>query len=107
MAFCDADDIIHPYMYERLYNACKKNDTEIAISNALIREQPNKKTWNFKIKESVVYTFEEMMQKKDTADNIYFVGVWNKIVKTDTAKKVRFITDYIGRSFVYEDIAYT
>ena len=48
-----------------------------------------------------------MMQKKETTDNIYFVGVWNKIVKTDTAKKVRFITDYIGRSFVYEDIAYT
>ena len=107
MAFCDADDIIHPYMYERLYNACKKNNTEIAISNVLIREQPNKKIWNFKIKKSVVYTFDEMMQKKDTADNIYFVGVWNKIVKTDTAKKVRFITDYIGRSFVYEDIAYT
>ena len=107
LAFCDADDIIHPYMYERLYNACKKNNTEIAISNALIREQLNKKIWNFKIWKSVVYTFEEMMQKKETTDNIYFVGVWNKIVKTDTAKKVRFITDYIGRSFVYEDIAYT
>ena len=98
---------IHPYMYERLYNACKENNTEIAISNVLIREQNNKKIWNYKINKSVVYTFDEMMQKKETNDNIYFVGVWNKIVKTDTAKKVRFMTDYIGRSFVYEDIAYT
>ena len=48
-----------------------------------------------------------MMEKKGTKDNIYFVWVRNKIVKTEKARKVRFPLEYIWRSFVYEDIAYT
>ena len=107
LAFCDADDIIHPFMYEKLYNACKKNNTDIAISSILIRNQPNVKEWSLKLDHDLVYTFEEMMQHKDTKENIYFVWVWNKIVKTATARIVRFPTEYIGKSFVYEDIAYT
>ena len=107
MAFCDADDIIHPLMYERLYNACKENDVEIAISSILIRNQPKQAERSLKLDHDVVYTFDEMMEKKGTEDNIYFVWVWNKIVKTETAKKVWFPLWYIWRSFVYEDIAYT
>ena len=107
LAFCDADDIIHPFMYEILFNACKKENTDIAISNVLIRTEQNKNEWNYKIQNDAVYTFDEMMEKKNTKDNIYFVAVWNKIVKTEVAKKVWFITKYIWKSFVYEDIAYT
>lgn len=107
LAFCDADDIIHPFMYEILFNACKKENTDIAISNVLIRTEQNKKEWNYKIQNDAVYTFDEMMEKKDTKDNIYFVAVWNKIVKTEVAQKIKFPTQYIWKSFVYEDIAYT
>lgn len=107
MAFCDADDIIHPLMYETLFNAAKKENTDIAISSILIRNQPNKYEWSLKLDHDVVCDFEEMAAKKDTHENIYFVGVRNKIVKTETARKVRFTTEYIWRSFVYEDIAYT
>ena len=73
LAFCDADDIIHPYMYERLYNACKKNQTDIAIASILIRNQPEVKEWSLKLDKDVVYTFDEMMEKKNTKENIYFV----------------------------------
>ena len=107
LAFCDADDIIHPYMYEILYNACKKENTDIAISSVMIREQPWKKERFLRLWKDVVYTFDEMMAQKPTKDNIYFVAVWNKIIKTEIAKKARFPLDYIWKTFVYEDIAYT
>lgn len=107
MAFCDSDDIVHPYMYERLYQACMGNNTDIAIWQVLIHEIPWKKDWVFKLKHDVAYTFDEMMEKKSTADNIYFVAVNNKIVRTEVAKKAEFSRDYIWKTFVYEDIAYT
>ena len=107
MAFCDSDDIPHPLMYERLYNACIENNTDIAIWQVLIHELPEKRAWVFKQKENVVYDFDEMMEKKSTDENIYFVAVNNKIVKTETARKTEFSRDFIGKTFVYEDIAYT
>ena len=107
MAFCDSDDIIHPYMYEKLYKACIDNQTDIAIWQVLIHELPEKRDWVFKLKHDAVYTFDEMMEKKSTVDNIYFVAVNNKIVKTEKARMTEFSRDYIGKSFVYEDIAYT
>jgi len=107
MAFCDSDDIIHPLMYERLYRACMENGTDIAIAQTMIHEIPWKRERTFKLKKDACYTFNEMMQKKWTPDNIYFVGVNNKIVKTEIARKTEFSRDFIGKSFVYEDIAYT
>ena len=107
VAFCDSDDIPHPLMYEKLYNACIENNTDIAIWQVLIHELPEKRAWVFKQKENVVYDFDEMMKKKSTNENIYFVAVNNKIVKTETARKTEFSRDFIGKTFVYEDIAYT
>ena len=103
LAFCDADDIIHPYMYEILFNACKKENSDLALSRILIRTQPNVKEWNVNVEEDRVYDFEGLMKSKKTKDNLYFVWVWNKIVKTESARKVRFIS-WLN---VYEDIAYT
>lgn len=103
LAFCDSDDIIHPYMYENLYKTCKKNQTDICISSVLIRTQPWKKEWSIKLKEDKVCSFDELMSTKTTKDNLYFVWVRNKIVKRELARKVRFIP-FLR---VYEDIAYT
>ena len=106
-AFCDSDDIPHPYMYEQLFMTCKEQWTDIAIASVLIRDFPNKKEWYMRIGNDVVYTFEEMMKMKDTKDNIYFVAVRNKIIKTEIAKKVKSPTEYAGQRFPYEDISYT
>lgn len=103
LAFCDSDDIIHPYMYENLYKTCKKNQTDICISSVLIRTQPWKKEWSIRLKEDKVCSFDELMSTKTTKDNLYFVWVRNKIVKRELARKVRFIP-FLR---VYEDIAYT
>lgn len=107
LAFCDADDIPHPYEYGRLYAACKEYWTDIAISQVLIRTFPNVKERYYKVWKDVVYTFDEMASKKHTEENIYFCAVRNKIVKTEVARKARHPIDYAGKIFTYEDIAYT
>ena len=111
IAFCDNDDIVHPFMYEKLYNTCKEQNTDIAICPALIRKDIEDKerylTCSAKPERTVVYTFEEMVQNRGTKWNIFWVAVWNKIVKTETARKAKFPTDYTGPWVLYEDVAYT
>jgi hypothetical protein len=55
----------------------------------------------------VVYTYEEMMKMRESAENIYFVAEWNKIIKTEIARIQPSPTEYAGKRFPYEDIAYT
>ena len=107
VAFCDADDIPHPFMYEKLYNTCKNENTDIAIGQVLIRTLPTRKEYHYKMKENLVYTFEEMVKNRHENNDLYFVAVWNKIVKTEIAQKVRFSEAYPKQPFVYEDVAYT
>lgn len=107
VAFCDADDIPHPFMYEKLYNTCKNENTDIAIGQVLIRTLPTRKEYHYKMKESLVYTFEEMVKNRHENNDLYFVAVWNKIVKTEIAQKVKFSEAYPKQPFVYEDVAYT
>lgn len=107
-AFCDSDDIPHPYMYEKLYQTCKKQWTDIAIWSVLIKNLP----WGIRerfmrIWKDVVYSYEEMMKMRETAENIYFVAEWNKIIKTEIARIKPSPTEYAGKRFPYEDIAYT
>ena len=107
-AFCDSDDIPHPYMYEKLYQTCKKNNTDVAIWSVFIRNLPWWITERFmKVWHDVVYTYKEMMKMRETAENIFFVAVWNKIMKTEVAKLQPSPTEYAGKRFPYEDIAYT
>ena len=112
MAFCDNDDIPHPLMYETLYNTCKEQNTDIAIAETLIRKRPNDKERYLSCSERkndtvVVYDFDEMFEKRNTTGNIFFVAVWNKIVKTDIARLAKFPTDYTWPWVLYEDVAYT
>ena len=107
-AFCDSDDIPHPYMYDKLYQTCKKQWTDVAIWSVLIKNLPWWiREWFMKIWKDVVYTYEEMMKMRETKENIFFVAVWNKIMKTDVARLEKSPTEYAGKRFPYEDIAYT
>lgn len=107
-AFCDSDDIPHPYMYEKLYQTCKKQWTDIAIWSVLIKNLPwGIREWFMRIWKDVVYTYEEMMKMRESAENIYFVAEWNKIIKTEIARVQPSPTEYAGKRFPYEDIAYT
>ena len=111
LAFIDSDDIVHPYMYENLFNTSKKEKTDIAIATTIIRNNiyekelclnmPNKKS------DVVVYSYEEIMNNKHSKDNMYYVAIWNKIIKTEVAKKVEFPTEWPTKVILYEDCAYT
>ncbi len=111
MAFCDNDDIPHPYMYERLYQTCQNCWTDVAIAQVLIRTLPNTKEWyltcSARDEDVFVYTYDEMMKNRNTTGNIFYVAVRNKIVKTDIARLTQFPTDYTWPWVLYEDVAYT
>lgn len=111
MAFCDNDDIIHPLMYEILYDTCEKEWTDIAIAQTLIRKDIEEKefylTCSARKEDIVVYSFDELFKNRWTKGNIFWVAVWNKIVKTDIAKLAQFPTDYTWPWILYEDVAYT
>ena len=111
LAFCDNDDIVHPLMYERLFQTCKEYWTDIAICPALIRNDIENKelylTCSARPEKVVVYTFEEMVQNRWTTGNIFRVAVRNKIVKTDVAQLAQFPTWYTWPWILYEDVAYT
>ena len=111
MAFCDNDDIPHPLMYERLYQTCKEQWTDVAIAQTLIRTHPNIKerylSCSAREEDTVVYTFDEMMEHRSTKANIFFVAVWNKIVKTEVARLAKFPEGYGWPWVLYEDVAYT
>lgn len=111
LAFCDNDDIAHPYMYERLYATCLKEKVDIAICPALIRNDIEKKemylTCSARDENVVVYTFDEMVENRWTKGNIFWVAVWNKIVRTGVAQKAQFPTGYTWPWVLYEDVGYT
>lgn len=108
LAFIDSDDMIYPTMYEELMNVIKKENLDIAIGRTIIRTNFNQYHLCLDVipKENtyLVYDYEEMLQKKDrnSPDNIYFVAVWNKIIKTSLVKKHPFPLDNY-----YEDYAFT
>lgn len=107
LAFVDSDDIVHPYMYKKLYDATQASGTDIAIGQTISREEQNKINLILaatNITEPVsTYSYEEMIAAKGTYKNIYFVSPCNKIVRTSTARKVRY-QDHLP---YYEDTAYT
>lgn len=111
MAFCDNDDIPNPNMYKILYDACQKYNSDIAIAQTLIRKDVGVKEYYLKCSANtsneVVYSFDEMYEKRGTTANIFFVAVWNKIVKTSVARKAQFPTWYTWPWVLYEDVAYT
>jgi len=108
-AVLDSDDMVHPFMYEQLVDWAKTNNLDICISKVIIRENINDYRYYLNPeresdKDNVIYTFEEMIREKEknTINNIFFVAVWNKIIRT-TLTKAHPYPNYNR----YEDNAYT
>ena len=103
-AFVDADDIVHPLMFEKLMNAAEEYDTDIAISQVVIRNDYESSEYLLCSDPElpvIEKSYSEILN--DDKKRMYFVGLWNKLVKTNIARKVRFLDD----KPYYEDIAYT
>ncbi|MBR2828660.1 MAG: glycosyltransferase, partial [Bacilli bacterium] len=104
LAFVDNDDLIHPFMYENLMKTAKENNSDIVIGKTLIRKDIKEHSICLNLKENVQYTYEKMMLEKNnhTINNIFFVAVWNKIIKTNIVKEHPF-----SDSNYYEDTSFT
>ncbi|MBO7094682.1 hypothetical protein J6V86_00320 [bacterium] len=98
-------------MYENLYNACKVTKTDIAISTVIIRNDIKNTepclSMPEKNEDYIVYTYDEVIQNMHSKNNMYFVAVWNKIVKAEIIKQVSFPVKYPNSIVLYEDSAYT
>ena len=101
-AFVDADDMVTPYYFEKLMSAAKENNADIAIAQVVVREDFDRSS-SLLSSVPVEKSFAEIMGK-EKENIIYFCGVWNKVVKTEIARKVKFPED---REPYYEDISYT
>ena len=109
IAYLDSDDLVHYKMYEELYNAAIFCDAPIAIGKTLVRNKINEHHIVLDVPNPTndkyrIYTFEEMLENKvaQSQYNIFFVAVWNKIIRADIAQKHLF-----PKSNYYEDSAYT
>ncbi len=106
MAFSDADDILSPDMYKDLYRNIVKYDADVAICKTIEKDNFNHYNVVLQIQtmDPIVYDYEQMAHEKinRTKRNIFFVSAVNKIVRTEIAKKVKFID-----TNRYEDTGYT
>ena len=106
IAFLDNDDFVHPHMYEKMYSFAVKENLDVVIGKVIIRKDLGNYSICLDVKnynECFTYSYEKMMSEKfdNSFDNIFFVAIWNKIVRTDIVKKNLFFDNY------YEDTAFT
>ena len=106
IAFLDADDIVSPNMYKSLIESIKETNSDVSICKTLVRNNLDDDQYVLDVKcdKYKTYTYEDMIREKElnSYDNIYFVALWNKVMKTDVATKYKF-----PESKYYEDSAYT
>ena len=109
IAFVDNDDMVHPYMYEELFMAAIESFADVAIAKTVIREDIHNYTvyMDYKRdskKDYFVYDYYTMIDISENMKprSIYFVAIWNKIIKASVAKG-----KYFDKQNYYEDQAYT
>lgn len=110
IGFMDADDYIHPQMYEILIGVAAKNDSKIVMCNIAAISEKEKpifdhvKTENLQVvTQELEEIYSNMFSKSDT--EIPFLVVWNKIFKREIAKKIN-VTFHGGEDSVFDFEAY-
>lgn len=101
VSFVDSDDWVSLNFIEKMYNAAKKNDADIAVSG-VVRTKKHKKTPIIKyLKEKVTDNYIEKLEICDIPTHCY---VWNKLYK-----KQALIDSNItfAKGKIYEDILFT
>ncbi|MDO4935921.1 MAG: glycosyltransferase family 2 protein [Phascolarctobacterium sp.] len=115
VAFVDADDLVHPLMYQRLVKAALDNNSDIAIGQTYTLRY-NKETKLFErgkcmfirepylsMQNVFVESYNKILQNKGEPDGLYFDSPCNKIIRRNVAKKAHFIEECV----MYEDYSYT
>ncbi|MBD5401502.1 glycosyltransferase [bacterium] len=107
IGFVDSDDWVDLDFYEKLYDAAKRNDCDIAVAD-FIRQHPKNKKIRLHLTEEKVY---EKAEDKYLICRTFREGcVWNKIYRTEFLKSIdlKFVVgmyyedrDFTARSLFY------
>lgn len=100
ISFIDSDDYIDSTFLEKLYNAAKKSNSDIAVSN--VATIPSSvfnyvSYWSFYIKKT------ELINPEEKQGVIYSCAIWNKIYKTSFLKKYNL---YFNEKIFLEDVTF-
>lgn len=102
VGFCDHDDYCYPTMFEELYNACEKNNADMAISPFIAVDANGNIMSRFAIKDDELSCYENIFMatiglcKEDSKEFRTLAipkTVWNRLYKLDIIRdnKIRFI----------------
>ena len=101
IGFVDSDDYIEEKFYEKLYNAAKSENAEIACCG-IIRENRRKLKELVKFEDQVVCRdINKKFSMLKVPEHCY---VWNKIYKTDKLKELDL---KFKKGLIYEDMPFT
>ena len=104
VAFLDSDDWVAEDFIEKLYNACIKENADIAVSDVIYYYNQNKQTrewvsiWNFKSGKEIIF------EPKDKQYNIYACACWNKLYNMELFTKYNL---KFPKGLKYEDVPVT
>lgn len=94
IAFCDADDRMHPDMLEKLYNSLMENDADMAVCSwNYVDSSGNELNW--RTPDLATCCLDSTTAQKYFLQSINFEGfAWNKLIKKDL---------YIKHSIRYDE----
>ena len=93
ISFVDSDDHIALDMYEKMYNAIKKEDADISIcSVANIDESGSRISMSYEspVKDGVLTVKEVLTEKLQGRTYWYWIVMWNKLYKKSLFSEIRF-----------------
>lgn len=91
--FMDSDDMIHMDMVEKLYNAIRKNNCDVAITSAYqLLENGCKVFIRYPMEEDMAIEVEDFFYKYYIREAGYGTVVWNKLYDASLVKKHLFIS---------------
>lgn len=110
IAFVDSDDKLLPWMYQRLYETMKKNQTKIVVCDfsVLDEEGKNKECGrNLNSKQLSVEEYYDLMYDKEMGMYVPFVVAWNKLYRKEVFKEIRYPNERIHEdSFIIHRLIY-
>lgn len=87
IGFLDSDDMIRPEMMKRLYEAIKKNGSDIAITSAYyIKNGKYQAFIQYMLQEDTVVDTDEFIQLHYIKGSGFGVVVWNKLYRSSLVK---------------------
>lgn len=91
IGFVDADDMIRINMVERLYQAAKKNNCDIAVTSAYLVEDNRYEVFiQYEIQEDIKLTLDEFFTMHYMRGRACGVVIWNKLYRTSLVKERLF-----------------